>query len=620
LYRRFLVFSRGQQQPAIKWVTDEAIEVPSRGFGIYHAARSPDGSYTIAWDDGGEVSGRYVGGFRESGLGCYLLAFRDQIILEGKLERPNDGKVSNAGTFILNDWLFGRGANGVFHVFSRDGKSILSHRFEVRLTGNAISKNGRVAVCQLSSSPHEDGRNLAMFELDRGILVWLKGPEIPDVDSFDFDAAKGEPRELVGQIEPASSRAEVQYRPGDPIPEWNQMYSFLRYASPAQRAFYSFWKDRFERDLVVDIGDSHSYLFAYGFELIDLFVRSKDIEQLCLQFGRIATAYPGAKVISYLDMWFIQALLYVGMFDEAWEVQCAGKWDNRGRGIRFEDFLNIKCFLSHQPLDGADLIAWMSYRSDLTSFGKSIEDAVQSQATRRLREFEQVHGMSLVDHFLDDWDWDCVTAESLEQFREYYDSSSEWEKRVDQDMNGIQQGRSWKSHRSIFSGMRDPDPKIVHDPDPKITFKILPQTARRALVMYVRQFLRECENEVRADRGMPRIGEGWMRETQLYWEVNRLFPDLKVIHHGRPSWLGRQHLDIYIPEAQVAVEYQGKQHYEAVKFFGGEDALKKREELDRRKQQKCEDNGVALIIVDASYDWEQLSKQLVDSVNPGRSS
>ena len=63
----------------------------------------------------------------------------------------------------------------------------------------------------------------------------------------------------------------------------------------------------------------------------------------------------------------------------------------------------------------------------------------------------------------------------------------------------------------------------------------------------------------------------------------------------RPEWLGRQSLDIYIPSIRTAVEYQGIQHYSPVDFFGGEDALLQRKELDEQKRTLCEENGVRLI-------------------------
>ena len=64
---------------------------------------------------------------------------------------------------------------------------------------------------------------------------------------------------------------------------------------------------------------------------------------------------------------------------------------------------------------------------------------------------------------------------------------------------------------------------------------------------------------------------------------------------SRPDWLGRQSLDLYIPSLSTAIEYQGVQHYLPVEFFGGEEALSQRRDLDRVKKELCEANSVRLI-------------------------
>ncbi len=85
----------------------------------------------------------------------------------------------------------------------------------------------------------------------------------------------------------------------------------------------------------------------------------------------------------------------------------------------------------------------------------------------------------------------------------------------------------------------------------------------------------------------------WKSEYNLYNLVKKEFNDAKFQY--RCSWLGNQSLDIYIPSKLIAIEYQGKQHYEPVKLFGGEDSLKKRKELDERKKKLCENHGISLI-------------------------
>lgn len=85
----------------------------------------------------------------------------------------------------------------------------------------------------------------------------------------------------------------------------------------------------------------------------------------------------------------------------------------------------------------------------------------------------------------------------------------------------------------------------------------------------------------------------WKHELSLFHAVRGLYPD--TLYQYRPDWLGRQSLDLYIPSLSTAIEYQGVQHYLPVEFFGGEEALSQRRDLDRVKKELCEANSVRLI-------------------------
>ena len=110
---------------------------------------------------------------------------------------------------------------------------------------------------------------------------------------------------------------------------------------------------------------------------------------------------------------------------------------------------------------------------------------------------------------------------------------------------------------------------------------------------------------------MAKVGEGWVAETELLYVIRRAFPDVKVVHHARPEWLGRQHIDIYIEDYRLAIEYQGAQHYTPIEFFGGEEALRLTEARDRRKRHLCEINGIELVYVEENY----AKQNLIDLIN-----
>jgi hypothetical protein len=118
------------------------------------------------------------------------------------------------------------------------------------------------------------------------------------------------------------------------------------------------------------------------------------------------------------------------------------------------------------------------------------------------------------------------------------------------------------------------------------------------------------ENEFRDSRGVPRIGEGWISETNLYYELKSYFNEHEVIHHGKPKWLGNQHVDIWFPKFKIGVEYQGKQHFEPIEFFGGEESFFKNQERDIRKKILFKENNCILIEVTKGYNIENVTSEI----------
>lgn len=125
-----------------------------------------------------------------------------------------------------------------------------------------------------------------------------------------------------------------------------------------------------------------------------------------------------------------------------------------------------------------------------------------------------------------------------------------------------------------------------------------------------KQVERELENIVRKEFNYSLIGEQWINETLMFNILDSIFPDYTVKRHYRPSWLDGLELDAYIPEKNLAFEYNGKQHYEPVKFFGGEEKYLNQIKNDRRKNQICSSRGINLITI--KYN-ENLNANLIQN-------
>jgi hypothetical protein len=128
--------------------------------------------------------------------------------------------------------------------------------------------------------------------------------------------------------------------------------------------------------------------------------------------------------------------------------------------------------------------------------------------------------------------------------------------------------------------------------------------------------LRSIENNIRSKKGFNIVGSLY-NESLLYNLIKNAFPEYNVITQYSPDWLGRQRIDIYIEELNVAIEYNGKQHYEPVTYFGGKDGYLKTIERDKMKKQKCKRNGCELIEVKYDEDLPKTVESIKTRYNNG---
>lgn len=103
---------------------------------------------------------------------------------------------------------------------------------------------------------------------------------------------------------------------------------------------------------------------------------------------------------------------------------------------------------------------------------------------------------------------------------------------------------------------------------------------------------------MRKEFGFKNVGESWVSETTLANIIKTIYSNYEVKTHYRPKWLEGLELDIYIDAIKLGIEYQGQQHYNPIKHWGGEKQLKKQKEHDSRKARICREKGVTLLTVD----------------------
>jgi len=121
----------------------------------------------------------------------------------------------------------------------------------------------------------------------------------------------------------------------------------------------------------------------------------------------------------------------------------------------------------------------------------------------------------------------------------------------------------------------------------------------------VRRFI---EDALRAEfKYTPLVGK-WKSEQHLFELVKKLLPKTKIKRNFRSKTLEHLEMDIWLPEFGIGIEYQGIQHYEPVKHWGGFRGLEKVQERDARKKELAQANDITLIYF---HHYEVLSAELV---------
>ena len=88
-----------------------------------------------------------------------------------------------------------------------------------------------------------------------------------------------------------------------------------------------------------------------------------------------------------------------------------------------------------------------------------------------------------------------------------------------------------------------------------------------------------------------------------------------------PPWLinpqtqKSMHLDGFNEELKMAFEYNGKQHYIPVNFFGGEPAFISQIRRDEIKRKLCEEQSISLIEI--PYTWDGSKQGIIEILSKG---
>lgn len=71
--------------------------------------------------------------------------------------------------------------------------------------------------------------------------------------------------------------------------------------------------------------------------------------------------------------------------------------------------------------------------------------------------------------------------------------------------------------------------------------------------------------------------------------------NIEYIREHKFKELGQLRFDFYLPNLNTCIEFNGRQHFVPVKYWGGTKYLEKLQKYDRIKEKYCEDNGINII-------------------------
>ena len=145
----------------------------------------------------------------------------------------------------------------------------------------------------------------------------------------------------------------------------------------------------------------------------------------------------------------------------------------------------------------------------------------------------------------------------------------------------------------------------------KVKFYVLPRSIKKKEDVYNIQIDILKEAEINIEKSFERyvydiIDYKWKSEELMLECVEKVFKKNTVIHQYRPYFLrsskGQLSYDVFVCGKNIAFEYQGKQHFEPVDFFGGEKHFQEQVARDKLKKRLSDENGVTLIYVNYNED------------------
>lgn len=106
----------------------------------------------------------------------------------------------------------------------------------------------------------------------------------------------------------------------------------------------------------------------------------------------------------------------------------------------------------------------------------------------------------------------------------------------------------------------------------------------------------------KSSKGEEKI-RNYLREKNISFKEQYKFDDCE--------YKNKLVFDFYLPEHNTCIEYDGKQHFKIVEYFGGRSGFMKRKHRDKIKNQYCIDNNINLIRIPYT-NFDNIGNHIID--------
>lgn len=400
--------------------------------------------------------------------------------------------------------------------------------------------------------------------------------------------------------------------PVEPAPTPSTVPPFMQYSTrrrhlktDAQKEFYTRYKVAALEGELLDLEGQLSYGFLLLFEVLT----HKRLAKKSAQVVRLlADKHAGDTLGEYAAAEFFRYHLLREDFEAF-----VAEFD--GRPVPLSYHINLLTTpVGAMRLLVRDVDHAVGTSGVLTDFGETHRDAVREQLQHLLDDEFDAHGMSAI-HKL--W-FRVITPEKTPEGPLM---AEEFEGRLDD--YELREHIRWalKQFESSEPSSRYPDgrplefhPSLLDARIPWPGYWRQTGSFEQLAQVWLRVLYRRAENLVRENAGVPLVGEGHYAEVTLLNLVRNAFPNHRVVHQGRPYWLLPQSFDIWFPDHEVAVEYQGAQHFGPIEYFGGRVGFENQQRRDHRKRQLSAKYGCTLIEVRPGYDQDATLEQIREAL------